>query len=190
MLGFHNKTSFDTFWKVTIIRSEGSQVIPPGTETLQGAPRCSIIRIIAYQIWETSTSVNVWIRGTTLQPCCLINTLQKVQGIRTNLAVIYDQTLSQRYDKRRAKSRIWPRETSLVPRPLSFFCVGVGKERFWAFAVTQNHIRRSTRPFLSLPQHKRKRSGHETSVLEVCPPSSSHRMFIMTITKYPQVHRD
>ena len=37
--------------------------------------------------------------------------------------------------------------------------------RFWAFAVIQNHIRRSTRPFLSLPKHKkRKRSGHETIV--------------------------
>ena len=30
--------------------------------------------------------------------------------------------------------------------------------KFWAFAVTQNHIRRSTRPFLSLPQHKRKKA--------------------------------
>ena len=42
------------------------------------------------------------------------------------------------------------------------YCTGASiheiTPRFWAFAVTQNHIRRSTRPFLSLPQHKRKKA--------------------------------
>ena len=52
------------------------------------------------------------------------------------------------------------------------YCTGASiheiTPRFWAFAVTQNHIRRSTRPFLSLPQHKRKKGGLGTRLVCVC----------------------
>ena len=47
-------------------------------------------------------------------------------------------------------------ECSLVPRPLSFFCVGVGKERVWWISVC-GFVQPRT-PFLSLPQHKRKKA--------------------------------
>jgi len=61
-------------WKISIFRPQANQVIPPRAKDSTGSP-CTTASS-AYQIWETSISVNFWIRGMTLQGLATRNTAQ------------------------------------------------------------------------------------------------------------------